>query len=232
MDHSNPDQEISQFLLRACHDVRAAARGVRTHSELLLRDAGANKLSDVEQRLGFVVEGARKIDVLLDGLAAYSIALQTERRGFQQVRMDVLLRSVMARLKKNFDECGAEVEYGPLPSVSGNADRLMQLWEQLLRNAVAHRGTAAPRISVSADELGEAWQFTVLDNGPGVEEESLDAIFKPFEHLQPGGAGLGLAICREIVQRHGGRIWAEARPGGGGMFRFTLPANQAAVNGA
>lgn len=225
--HSRSDRELAEFLLRACHDLRASARAVRSHSELILRDAGAGGDSTAAERLGFIVEGARRIDSLLDGLAGYSVALQTEPGSFQSVRTDVVLRLALARLDKELRGCGAEVAYGELPAVLGHPDRLMQLFENLVRNAVDHRGSAAPRIRIDAARHPEGWLFTVGDNGPGVAPASLEAIFLPFERLPgkgPAGAGLGLAICRTIVERHGGRTWAESQPGTGAAFRFTLPS--------
>ena len=227
MERSKSDREVSEFLLRACHDLRAAARTVRTHSELLLKDAGTLRNPGFEQGIGFIVEGSRRIDSLVDGLVSYSVALQTEPASFQSTRLDVLLRSVLTKLDKELRACGAEVARGELPMVTGNPDRLLQVFEYLLRNALVHRGQAAPRIEIGAGKHVEGWLFTVRDNGPGVETALLESIFMPFERL-PGkprpGAGLGLAICRAIVERHGGRIWAESQPEGGVTFCFTLPA--------
>jgi light-regulated signal transduction histidine kinase (bacteriophytochrome) len=225
-ERSHSDREVSEFLLRACHDLRGSARAVRTHSELFLKEAGAPETSGFEQRLGFIVEGARRVDLLLDGLASYSVALQTEAASFVSTRMDALLRSVLRKLDKELRDSGAEVVYGELPMVTGNPDRLMLLLENLLRNALAHRGQMPPRIHISACKQPEGWLFAVRDNGPGVEAAFLESIFKPFErlqHKQRWGAGLGLAICRAIVERHGGRIWAESQPESGVTFRFTLP---------
>jgi len=227
MARSKSDREVSEFLLRACHDLRTSARTVRTNAELFLKDSGAPRTSSFEQRLGFIVEGARRIDLLLDGLASYSVALQTDAASFQATRMDVLLRLVLTKLDKELRKCGAEVTYGELPAVTGNPDRLMQVFENLLRNAVAHRGQGAPRIHISGARQAEDWLFTVRDNGPGIEAAFLESVFTPFERLQSKerwGAGLGLAICRAIVERHGGRIWAESQPDGGATLCFTLPA--------
>jgi light-regulated signal transduction histidine kinase (bacteriophytochrome) len=227
MDSSHSDREVSDLLLRACHDLRSAARAVHTYSELLLKDAGAPHASDFELRVGFIVEGARKIDVLLDGLAAYSAAIQTDAGSFQSVRADVLLRSVLMKLDQELRNEGAEVVYSELPTVTGNPDRLMRVLENLLRNALRHRGKASPHIHIGACRQGEYWLFAVQDNGPGVDPASLENIFKPFERTQNGdrpGAGMGLPICRAIVERHGGRIWVESQPGDGATFRFTLPA--------
>jgi two-component system, chemotaxis family, sensor kinase Cph1 len=224
------DREVSEFLLRACHDLRASARTVRTNAELFLKDVSQPRDSNFEQRLGFLVEGARQIDLLLDGLASYSVALQTDAASFQATRMDVLLRLVLAKLDKELRDCGAAVTYGELPSLTGNPDRLMQVFENLLRNALAYRGQAAPRIHVSAARQAESWLFTVRDNGPGVDAAFLESIFTPFERLhakERWGAGLGLAICRAIVERHGGRIWAESQPESGATLCVTLPVNGA-----
>ena len=227
MDRSHSDREISDLLVRACHDLRAAARAVRTHSELFLRDAGGPRTSDLEQRLGFVVEGTRRIEVMLDGLAAYSAALETDAASFQSVRTDILLRTVLMKLSRELRDGGAEVVYTELPAVICNPDRLTQVFENLVRNALVHRGQAAPRIHIGASRHGEDWLFAVQDNGRGIDPASLENIFKPFERMQSGdrpGAGMGLAICRAIVERHGGRIWAESQAGNGATFLFTLPA--------
>ena len=226
MERSKSDREVSEFLLRACHDLRASVRAVRTHSELFLKDAQVAGNSGFQQRLGFIVDGARNMDLLVDGLVSYSVALQTPAAPYQSVPIDVLLRSVLAKLDKELRACGAEVVYGKLPAVPGNPDRLMQVFENLLRNALVHRGAAVPRIDIAATRRAEDWLFAVRDNGPGVEADSLESIFMPFERLhrrERAGAGLGLPICRLILERHGGRIWAESQPEGGAMFCFTLP---------
>ena len=157
---------------------------MRTQSELLLRDPAASGNSSFEQRLGLIVEGARKIDLLLDGLAGYSVALQTNPASFQSAPMGVLLRSVLAKLSQNLRDCGAEVAYDDLPTVMGNPDRLMQLLENLLRNTLVHRGQTAPHIHISAVRQAEEWLFAVRDNGPGVDSASLQKMFRPFERLQ------------------------------------------------
>jgi light-regulated signal transduction histidine kinase (bacteriophytochrome) len=228
MARSKSDREVSELLLRACHDLRTSARTVRTNAELFLKAAAAPRNSGFEERLGFIVEGARRIDLLLDGLASYSVALQTEAASFQATRMDILLRLVLAKLDMQLRDCSAEVVYGELPAVTGNPDRLMQVFENLLRNALAHRGQAAPRIHISAARQADGWLFAVRDNGPGIEAAFLEKIFAPFESLhgkERWGAGLGLAICRAIVERHGGRIWAESQPESGATLCFTLPAD-------
>jgi light-regulated signal transduction histidine kinase (bacteriophytochrome) len=227
MERRTSDREISELLLRACHDLRTPARTVRAYSELLVKQGEAGWTADVEQRLAFLADGARKIDAVLDGLVSYSLALQIDRAAFERVRMDILLRGVLMKLGGALRESGGEVEAGELPEVLGQHERLTQLMEHLVRNAIEHRGEASPRIHVDCQRHEDSWQFTVRDNGPGIEAEYLEKIFLPFERLHKtarSGAGLGLAICREIVERHGGAIHAESPAGGGTAFRFTMPA--------
>lgn len=225
-DRTASDRDLSDFLLRACHDLKSAVRAIRAHAELIGRDRPAEK-SDLERRLGFIIDGARKIDLLTDGLSGYSIALQIKEASFQFVRMDTVIRTVLVKLEEELREHGAEVACGELPRVRGDPDRLVQVFEILLRNALRHRAERPPRINITAEKQDEEWLFAVQDNGPGIDAAFLERIFKPFERLQATesqGPGMGLAICRAIVERHGGRLWAESQPSHGSTFFFTLPA--------
>ena len=224
--NNHSDKEVSDFLLRACHDLRASSRTVRIHSELGIKDGLAPAGSKLEQGLGFVVEGSKQLDGLIDALTGYSVALTTQAAAFQTTRLDILLRAVLRKLDAEVRNCGADVSYGALPEVNANPDRMMQVFENLIRNAIVHRGETSPRIRIDASRQPEGWLFAVRDNGPGIEASLVEKVFLPFEQLkgkQVGGAGLGLTICRLIIERHGGRIWAESKPGGGATFYFVLP---------
>jgi signal transduction histidine kinase len=227
-NHGTSDRDLSEFLSRASHDLRASLRAISAHAEKLRKDSQAPQAaSDLEQRLGFILDGARKIDSLTEGLSAYSIALQIEEASFQSTSMGRMLRAAMARLDRELRAHGAEVTCGELPSVSGNPDRLAQIFETLLSNALRHRAERPLRIHITAEKRDEEWLFAVRDNGPGIEAAYLERIFRPFERLratESAGAGLGLAVCGAIVERHGGRLWAESTPGTGSVFLFTLPA--------
>jgi signal transduction histidine kinase len=227
-DHGTSDRDLSEFLLRACHDLRASLRAINAHAEKLRQDSQRPQaVSDFERSLGFILEGARKIDLLTDGLSAYSIALQIEDASFQSTSMGLTLRTARAKLDAELRAHGTEVTCGELPRVSGNPDRLVQIFETLIGNALRHRGERPPRIHITAEKRDEEWLFAVRDNGPGIDAAYLERIFRPFERLhgrEGDGAGLGLAICRAIVERHGGRLWAESTPGTGSIFLFTLPA--------
>jgi signal transduction histidine kinase len=225
-DRQELEGRLSEFLLRMCHDLRSPLRAIRTHSELIARGCLAPQDCELEKHVGFVIDGAREMETLLDSLAGYSIALQAEREPLQPTRMDVTLRSVLAKLDHEIHRNQAEVTYNALPLVSGNPDRLIQVFENLLLNALRHRSDRPPRIRVDARQEGESWVISVQDNGPGIEPAYLDSIFLPFVRLHGtggGGSGLGLAICRAIIERHGGRIWAESKIGSGSTFFFALP---------
>jgi signal transduction histidine kinase len=219
----NDRQEHRDFLLRACHDLRASLRAVRTSAELALSPRANPEPQQAEQILGFMVDGVRKADLIIDGLVNYALALRIQASPMP-VDTGVLLRSVVTTMAPEIRESAADVTHAALPKVSGDPDRLMQLFENLLRNALRYRGQAPPRVHVSAQQQGAQWLFAISDNGPGIETADLDRIFRPFERLRTsdGGAGLGLAICREIVSGHGGRIWAESKPGAGTTVYFTV----------
>jgi chemotaxis family two-component system sensor kinase Cph1 len=223
-------QEISEFLFRACHDLRTPLRAVRAHAELLVKSGDLPANSGCEPRLAFIIEGAGKMDQLVDGLSSYAIALRTDPGSFVLTPLGVLLRTVLAKLDKELRRNQAEVTYGELPRVSGDPDRLMQLLENLLVSALHRRGQIFPQIHITATTHAEGWLFTARDNGPGIEAADLEGIFLPFARLHgvdSAATGLGLAICREIVERHGGRIWAEPQDGSGCTFLFTMPAVEA-----
>jgi signal transduction histidine kinase len=217
------DREIAALLLRACHDLRNPVRAIRTHAEMM---AKASPPEDGKENLGFILDGARTIELLTEGLADYAGALHVEPRSFQSVPMDVMLRTAISRLDREIHERGASVTSTELPAVSGDAGLLLRVVEQLLRNAVRHSRRNSPHIHVAARSDGNAWTFAVQDDGCGIDNRYLERIFRPFERLDASnsGVGLGLAICRIILDGHGGKIWAESEPGTGSIFRFTLPA--------
>jgi signal transduction histidine kinase len=227
-DQESRDRELSDFLLRMCHDLRSPVRAIRANAELIEKDSAPGRDPRLDEQLGFITSGIRNVELLADGIASYSLALRIETSSFQPVQMDVLLRLVLAKLRKELQAASAEATYDPLPRVQGNPDRLSQVFENLILNAVRHKGPDAPRIHVWSERAEEAWRFAVRDNGPGIEAAYLERIFKPFERLrgkQMPGPGMGLAIAREIVERHGGRIWADSQGGTGTTFFFTLPAS-------
>ena len=216
------DTELSEFLLRACHDLRGSLRTVRIHADLSTRKRAAGELDESDRSLGFVASGATTADAVLDGIGDYALALAIDSSRFQPAPLDVLLRAAIAKLAARIGESSAEVVYGDLPDVRGDSDRLLQLFEYLLDDALRRRGLERPLIRISAEREDGAWLFTVSDNGMPLGE-ALDSAFKPFARIHANRRpGPGLAICRAIVERHGGSMWAESCADGC-IFRFTLP---------
>jgi light-regulated signal transduction histidine kinase (bacteriophytochrome) len=216
---------VSEFLLRACHDLRGPLRTVRTHAELVARKSAAGQDDDLRQPLAFVVSGVAAAVAVLDGIADYALALAIDASRFHPVPLDVIVRGALAKLSTQLRASDAEVSYDDLPSVTGDADRLLQLFEYLVDRALRGGGQNRPSIHISAQRQDGAWLFAVRDNAGGMDTEHLEVVFTPFAQLHANQRpGPGLATCRMIVERHGGRMWAEADPTGGCVFRFTLPA--------
>jgi len=213
-------RELSDLLLRLCHDLRAPARAVRTQAELFLR--ANSPPAESAERLGFLVDGARKIDQIVEVLSSYSLALRIDPASFQLTALDGILRNVRARLREQLQAHQAEVIHEKLPRVWGDADRLMELFLRLIGNALQRRGTASPRIHIAAAKQDNGWLVTVEDNAPATST----AYVESFDHnpiSSSDGAEPGLAICRMIVERHGGELRVESTGGRGTKFRFTLP---------
>lgn len=206
--------------MRACHDLRGPLRTVRIYAELLHKK-GAGADSDLS--LAHVMNGATAAGEVVDGIADYALALAIDGSRFQTTPLDVLVRAAIAKLSTRICENEAEVSYDNLPSVRGDADRLLQLFEHLLDQALRRPGPNRPRIHISAEEQDGAWLFTVRDNCAGLTAESLEKAFTPFARLHGNQRpGPGLAICRAIVERHGGKMWAESGPDSACVLRFTL----------
>ena len=214
-------QEIQQFLRKACHDLRTHLRSVRANSELLLRNPELGG-EEHKQVLGFVIDGAAGANTLVEAISNYAAALEI-RPNPAPISSGMLLRNALAKLAKDISASGAEVTYGDLPSVEGDPDRLLQLFENLVRNAVDHRGEQSPRIHVDATRQNGNWLFSVRDNGPGIDPDDLERIFRPFERASRERPGLGLAICRGIVEAHSGTISVANRSDGGACFTMRLP---------
>jgi len=219
------EREFSEFLLRVCHDIRAGLRSIQPHSELLLSHGEGVSAADLRECLGLIVEGAQRLDSLADGLASYAIAMQIDRRAFKETSIEGVLRRALASLDRELQDSHVHVSYDRLPPAPGDPDRLSQVFEILIRNCLLRLGEQDTHIHVGAESQPEALLYWVRDDGQGLDAAYLERMFQPFERLDSRaiiGPGLGLATCRIILERHGGRIWAESQ-GIGSTFWFTLP---------
>ena len=223
MQANHTDAELSDFLLKACHDLRGPLRTMRIHTELLNHNRSAANDQESEQSVEFIANGALAAAAVVDGIADYALALAIDKSRFQMVPLDVMLRAAIAKLATRIRETHTQVDYGELPGVMGDADRLMQLFEYLLDHALRRGGSKGLAVKISAESQNDQWLFTVCDDGPALAVEPPERVFTPFVRMHANQRpGPGLATCRAIVERHGGRLWAEAESNGC-VLRFSLP---------
>jgi signal transduction histidine kinase len=218
--------ELQQFAYIASHDLQEPLRTVAGFCELLQRRYG-DRLDDTGREfIAFAVDGARRMQSLVRDLLDLS-RIATRGRPFAPVDCSQLLERVLADLRGALAETGGRVEIGPLPEVSADAAQLAQLFANLIGNALKYRGPAPPRVQIWAERKDAGHLFHVKDNGIGIAPEFHEQIFEPFRRLHTRdeypGNGIGLAICRKIVDRHGGWIRVESTPGQGSDFQFWLP---------
>ena len=225
LERSN--DELKEFAYAASHDLSEPLRAVASYLQLLERRYGERLDDDAGQYIGFAVDGATRMRALIDDLLAYS---RVERSGVeaQDVDLEDVLAAVLRLLAPAIEEAGATVVSGPLPTVQADPTQISQLLQNLVVNAVKFRHPdRAPSVEVKAEREGDGWRLTVSDNGIGIEPEHSEQVFRMFNRLHSRdlyeGNGIGLAICRKIAERHGGRIAARARPEGGTRIEVWLP---------
>lgn len=199
---------------------------VASYLELLERRYADALDEEAREFIGYAVDGARRMKGLINGLLAYSRVGRKEAP-FEEVDLSAVIDDVLDDLQPRLLETAAEVEVGRLPTVRGDRDQLRRLLQNLLENAVTHHGERPPRVEVSGRGIDGGVEIDVVDRGPGIPVDARERIFQIFRQLDPhgagsGGSGIGLALCRKIVERHGGTIRVESGPGEGATFRFTL----------
>src|SRR5215813_7645021 len=221
------NEELQQFAYVASHDLQEPLRMVTNYVQLLAQRYQGQLDSEAQEFIGYAVEGAQRMKALIDDLLAYS-RVNIRERLVVPTDSGAVLQQTLQNLHMQIAESGATVTADSLPKVSADRMQLGLLWQNLLSNALKFRGQEPPRVHVSARHQGNEWVFSVRDNGIGMEPRHTERIFQMFQRLHTRqeypGTGIGLAICRKIVERHGGRIWVESEPGRGTTFFFTLPA--------
>jgi len=220
------NSDLEQFASVASHDLQEPLRMVASYLELL-RGHVQKKLEKKElEFLGFALEGARRMAALINDLLAYS-RLELRAQPFEPTDLGQALQGALSNLKVAIEEAKASIVQSPMPQVCGDAIQLTQVFQNLLGNALKFRGTEPPHIDVTATRRDKEWVFSVRDNGIGINPKDFERIFVIFQRLhtrqQYAGTGMGLAITKKIIERHGGRIWVESQPGKGSNFLFTLP---------
>ena len=224
LERSN--QELEHFAYVVSHDLQEPLRMVTSYVQLLQKRYEGKLDSDADDFIDFAVDGTRRMQQMINDLLQYS-RVGTRGKPFRPTDCNEVIDKVLQNLEVAVDEAGAEISCGRLPTVEADESQLLQLFQNLVSNAIKFRSGAPPRVRIEAEKRENDWLFSVSDNGIGMEPGQADRIFKVFQRLHEReeypGTGIGLAICKRIVERHGGQIWVESEPGEGSTFYFTIP---------
>ena len=225
------NEELGQFAYVASHDLQEPLRMVASYTQLLSKRYKGRLDADADEFIAFAVDGANRMQRLIQDLLTYS-RVGTKGKVLLDTSSEEALQSALMNLRGAIDESGAQVTHDPLPGVMADEMQLTQLFQNLVGNAIKYHREGVPTVHVSAARSGEEkWLFSVKDNGLGIDARHFERIFGMFQRLHGrdefAGTGIGLAICKKIVERHGGEIWVESEPGNGSTFRFALASNEA-----
>jgi PAS domain S-box-containing protein len=219
--------ELQQFAYVASHDLQEPLRMIGSYTQLLERRYGEKLDSDAREFMAFIVEGATRMKQLIEDLLAYS-RVGTRGKELRPVPTQAALERALVNLRAAIESSGAQITHDALPEVTGDDTQLTQLFQNLIGNAIKFRKKEEPlRVHVGVEDAGDEWRFSVRDNGIGIEQQYFERIFMVFQRLHTRdeypGTGIGLAICKKVVDRHHGRIWVESAQGEGSKFIVTLP---------
>lgn len=218
--------ELEQFAYVASHDLQEPLRMVGSYCQMLQRRYKGKLDKDADDFIGFAVEGALRMQQMINDLLTYSRVGRTGK-GVAEIRIEDVVKTAVSNLQAAIAESKAVVTWDPLPTLSGERVQLLQLFQNLIGNAIKFRAEDRPiEVHVAAAREGELWHFQVRDTGIGIEKQYLERIFLIFQRLHDRskykGTGIGLAVCKKVVEHHGGRIWVESEPGKGTTFHFTM----------
>ena len=219
-------EELRQFTYVLSHDLREPLRMMTAYSELLNRRYQSQLDADGREFLKYIKDAALRTDQLLSDLLSYLQQLQTRPQPPSTVDSEAALQGVLLNLDKEIRAGEAEITHEPLPKISFDFTLLSQVFRQLIANSIKFRGPESPRIHISAAETDEGFVFAVRDNGLGIDPRYHEQIFAAFRRLngrEYPGTGVGLHICKRIIEQAGGKIWVESQAGHGSVFHFTLP---------
>lgn len=220
------NQELEQFAYVASHDLQEPLRAVTSYTQMLARRYSGQLDEKADKYVGYIVDGATRMQQLIQDLLTYSRVGRYELK-LQPTDCNEVLNRVLKDLQVAIAQSNAIVTFDVLPTVMADTPQIVQLFQNIIGNAIKYRGEEPPQVHISASQQDSEWLFSVRDNGIGIEPQYAERIFVIFQRLHTrkeySGTGLGLAICKKIVERHGGRIWVESQPGCGSTFYFTLP---------
>ncbi|MDZ4833328.1 MAG: PAS domain S-box protein [Candidatus Melainabacteria bacterium] len=225
LERSNED--LQQFAYVCSHDLQEPLRVISNYNQLLASRYNGRVLDEAAgEFIEFTVDATKRMQELINDLLMYS-RVQTKAQDFASVDCSTIVDMAIANLKLAIGESNATVICEPLPTVKGDSTQLLQLFQNLISNAIKFRSKKPPEVHISAESIGNSWNISVRDNGQGFDMKYANRIFIIFQRLHNKemypGSGIGLAVCKKIVERHGGRIWVESAPQRGTLFQFTLP---------
>ena len=224
-DLARSNAELEQFAYVASHDLQEPLRMVSGFTQLLAKRYAGKLDAKADQYIEFTVSGAKRMQQLIADLLALS-RVGTSGGEFRDVPLAEVMSDVLLNLGPAIQDNGAAVVHDTLPTVFADRGQMTQLLQNLIGNAIKFHGAEPPRVEISAAEAGDDWAISVTDNGIGIAPEHAERVFQIFQRLHTRdkypGTGIGLAVCRRIVDRHGGKIWLDSTPGGGTRFHFTL----------
>jgi PAS domain S-box-containing protein len=230
---SRSNQALEEFSYIASHDLKEPIRTISTFVQLLQKKNEGSLDKESKEYINYAVDGAKRMQRLIDKILEYSRAGKVERR-FTEVSCGAVLNTVIKDLKAALDECGGIISLDSLPTVWGDQTLVLRIFQNLIANAIKYRGSVPPKIHVSARRELNAWVFSIADNGIGIPSDQFVKIFSPFRKLHSqseyAGSGLGLAICQKNIERLGGKIWVTSEEGQGSIFSFIIPVIPAGVN--
>lgn len=220
------NDELQHFARVASHDLQEPLRMVSSYLQLLDRQYQGQLDKNALDYIQFAVDGAKRMQALLADLLEYA-RVSTRSQPFGLVDCNLLLQNIQKNLEVSIRETGAQLKLAPLPTVNGDQHQLGQLFQNLIANALKYRQGSPPVIQIRAQEQNGHWEFSISDNGIGIDPQHHDRIFQIFQRLHTReefpGAGIGLATCKRITDRHGGKIWVDSNLGSGSTFYFTIP---------
>jgi signal transduction histidine kinase len=220
------NEELEQFAYVASHDLQEPLRMVASYTELLAERYKGKLDPQADKFIGYAVDGAKRMQGLIRDLLTFA-RVSSKAKPLRPTDSEKVLARVLSDLRPVMEKNKATVTHGKLPTVNADDSQLGQVLQNLIGNAIKFHGNRPPHIGISAEFVDEMWRFAVADNGIGIPQEVGDRIFQMFQRLHTReeyeGSGIGLAIAKRIVVRHGGRIWFDSAPGEGTTFRFTLP---------
>jgi PAS domain S-box-containing protein len=221
--------DLKHFAFAASHDLQEPLRMVASYTQLLSREYKGNLDENADKYIAFAVEGAQRMEALLKGMREYWQASEREEDQRAAVDCNEVLNTALLNLRESIATSEAVVSHDSLPTVWAEEGLLVQVFQNLVGNAIKYRGEKPPQVHISAARNAQEWVFSVRDNGIGIDPRFAERVFAMFNRLNGSkypGSGIGLALCRKVVERLGGRIWVESTPGQGADFRFTIPAKE------